>query len=63
MTSEDEPQGGRITGEGRRAITNSSRKNEKSRPKQKQCSVMNVSSKVRVKSVRVKINAIKNSIA
>jgi len=37
MTSEDEPQGGRIIGEGRRAITNSSRKNEKSRPKQKQC--------------------------
>ena len=44
MTSEDEPQGGRITGEERWAITNSSRKNEKARPKQKQCSVMNVSS-------------------
>ena len=44
MTPEDESQGGKIIGEERKAITNSSRKNEKARSKQKQCLVMNVSS-------------------
>ena len=44
ITPEDESQGGKIIGEERKAITNSSRKNEKARSKQKQCSVMNVSS-------------------
>ena len=45
------------TVEKQRAITNSSRKNEASGPKRKQCSVMDVS------GVKVKSNAVKNNIA
>ena len=43
ITPEDESQGGKIIGEERKAITNSSRKNEVAGPKQKWCSVVDVS--------------------
>ena len=43
MPLEDEPHIFHMTGEEQRAIMNSSRKNEAAGPKQKQCSVVDVS--------------------
>ena len=65
MTSKDEPPTHTQTPEGVqyatgkecRTVTKSSRKNEVARPKQKLCSVVDVS------VMRVKFNAIKNNIA